>query len=144
MNYKIVISEEQDEDIIILAKKASPALSKIEEILSEENDIKIYGYTDSDAILLNIDDIFCFSTEGGRVYAITENKKLLVRERIYRLEDTFSDELVKINQSCLIAISKIERFRTTLGGSLQVILKNGYTDFVSRRQIKEVKRRMGI
>ena len=30
------------------------------------------------------------------------------------------------------------------GSKLEVILKNGYTDYVSRRQMKNVKERLGI
>ena len=51
---------------------------------------------------------------------------------------------VKINQSCIVNVNKIERFDTSVSGTLKVSLKNGYTDYVSRRQLKPIKERIGI
>ena len=38
----------------------------------------------------------------------------------------------------------IDRFNASIGETLLVIFKSGYKDYVSRRQIKNVKERMGI
>ena len=51
---------------------------------------------------------------------------------------------IKINQSTVANITKIERFETSIGGSLSVRFKNGYRDYVSRRNLKKIKERMGI
>ena len=51
---------------------------------------------------------------------------------------------IKINQSCLANKTKIKRFETTIGGALKVVFKNGYIDFISRRELKNVKNRMGL
>ena len=55
-----------------------------------------------------------------------------------------SEDFLKINQSCIVSIDRIERFDVTPGGALTVIMKNGYKDYVSRRQMKAVKERLGI
>ena len=51
---------------------------------------------------------------------------------------------VKINQSCIANTKKILRFSASISGALQVTFKNGYRDYVSRRQLKTVKKRMGL
>jgi len=38
----------------------------------------------------------------------------------------------------------IKKFDVSFGGALTVIFKNGYTDYVSRRQMKIVKERIGF
>ena len=53
-------------------------------------------------------------------------------------------DFVKLNQSCIVNIKKIECFDASLGGALKVTLKNGYRDYVSRRQLKAVKERLGL
>ena len=60
------------------------------------------------------------------------------------LEEKLPLDFVKINQSCLANIKKIERFSASVGGSLKVIFKNGHTDYVSRRQLRTVKEKLGI
>ena len=82
--------------------------------------------------------------ENNRVYAITDKDKLQLKYRLYQLEEAFSDSFVKINQSCLVCINKIARFDAILSGALMVKMKNGYTDYVSRRNVKSVKERLGL
>ena len=54
------------------------------------------------------------------------------------------DDYLKINQSCIVNIKAIKQFDVSLGGSLMISLKNGYRDYVSRRQVKAVKERIGF
>ena len=49
-----------------------------------------------------------------------------------------------INQGCLVNIDKIDHFDASISGNLIIYLKSGYKDYVSRRQIKNVKERIGI
>ena len=51
---------------------------------------------------------------------------------------------IKINQSCLANKKKIKKFEYTIGGSLRVVFKNGYIDYIARRELKNVKERMGL
>jgi DNA-binding LytR/AlgR family response regulator len=143
MEYKIEITSEINEDIVILAKEKSPLLFKLEALLKADGEA-LYGYGEKDIQRLDKSNVYAFFVEAGKVYAKSENEKLLVKERLYILEEKFSSDFIKINQSCLIRVDKIARFRTTIGGSLEVLLKNGYTDYVSRRQLKKVKERLGI
>ena len=64
--------------------------------------------------------------------------------RLWQLEELLGEEFLKINQSCLANVSRIKRFRASFGGSLLVSFACGYEDYVSRRQLKQVKERMGM
>ena len=143
MNYKIEISDSQSEDIIIYAKEKTPVLEKIEELLSSL-DKTVIGYKDDTAAVLDADEINCFYVEGGKVYARTDGEIWQIKSRLYQLEEAFSKSFVKINQSCLVNPEKIVRFNTSFAGALSVLLKCGYKDYVSRRQLKEVKERIGL
>ena len=107
-------------------------------------DTDIQAYKNKEIVLLNQNEVYCFTTENGVVYAITEKEKLLVKQRIFQLEELLSDNFLKINQSSLANINYIKRFDASFGGSLIVIFKNGYKDYVSRRQTRLVKERIGI
>ena len=78
------------------------------------------------------------------MYALTENEKFKIKSRLYQLEEKLDNNFVKINQSCIANIKKIDRFKATVGGSLTVVFENGYVDFVSRRKLKNVKERLGL
>lgn len=143
MKYKIKIRNDQDEDLVIYAKEDTDLLERIENLL-KETDPTLFGYDGARAIRLEADEISCFFIESGRTYAHTKHGKLLIKERLYRIEEVFGDGFVKINQSCLINVSKIKRFDSSIGGALLVVLEDGYRDYVSRRQLKSVKERMSF
>lgn len=143
MKYRIEFSETQNEDIVLIAREKSPTLLKIEAILSE-SERTVFGYAEDRVVRLAIAQITAFTVEDAKVYALTAEGKFRVKDRLYRLEEVFADTFVKINQSCLVNIAHIERFDATIGGALSVTLKGGYRDYISRRQLRTVKERIGF
>ena len=88
-------------------------------------------------------DVNCFISESNKVFALT-NEKLQVKLRLYQVEELLDESYIKINQSCIANIRQIERVEATFSGALSVIFKNGYKDYISRRNLKNVKERLGI
>ena len=143
MKLQIVINHNRDEEIVIYAHKKSPLVSEIEELVKSYS-VDLIGYTENETVKLSLNDIYCFFTEDNKVYALTENGKYRLKSRLYQIEEGLSDNFVRINQSCIANIKKIDRFKATVGGSLTVVFKNGYIDYVSRRNLKNVKERLGL
>ena len=110
----------------------------------EANQVEIVGYFEKEIIILLPNEICCFIVENNKIYALTQDKKILLKQRLYELEEILDSGFIKVNQSCIANIKQIKRFDASISGSLVVIFKNGHRDYVSRRQLKHVKERMGI
>ena len=93
---------------------------------------------------LNHNEIECFITVEDKVYAVTKDKKYQVKKRLYELNEMFDNIFTYINQGCLANLKKVDHFEASIGGSLLVVFKSGYKDYVSRRQLKNIKERIGI
>ena len=143
MKLRIVIDPNRDEEIVINAHEKSHLVCEIEELVKNHS-VDLIGYTENETVKLDLNDVYCFYTEDNKVFALMENEKYRLKSRLYQLEENLSDNFVKINQSCIANIKKIDRFKVTVGGSLTVVFKNGYVDFVSRRNLKNVKERLGL
>ncbi len=143
MELEIVINENQEEKIVIYAKERSALIDEIEQLVNSAS-IDLIGFDDGGAVKLNINEIVCFFTQDNKVFALTEKEKFKLRCRLYQLEEVLGDNFIKINQSCIANIKKISRFKATLGGAINVIFVNGYSDYVSRRNMKSVKERLGL
>ena len=143
MKYNLIIEPEREEEVIVYAHKRSELTDRIEAVVISENE-ELIGYTEQGVIRLDLSDVYAFTVEDSKVYALTEREKIALKLRLYQLEERFSYEFLKINQSCLVNVKIIKRFDSSIGGSLMVELKNGYRDYVSRRQIKAVKERIGF
>lgn len=144
MKCNIIIDKNREEEICIFAHARTPLIEEIEQ-LAASNGAPLIGYDqDKCAVPLRATDIYCFSVQNNKVIATTDTDTYIVRSRLYQIEESLPHNFVKINQSCIANIRKIKRFDATFGGALRVVFQNGYTDYVSRRQMKLVKERLGL
>ncbi len=143
MKLKITIDRNREEEVLVFAHERTKLIDEIERLVGDYKK-EIIGYTDGGAYKLNPAQITCFVVENNKVYAITEKEKLQIKMRLYQLEEILGDGFIKINQSCIANINEIKKFDTSISGTLKVIFKNGYSDYVSRRNIKTVKERLGV
>ena len=139
---KVIIDEGRDEEVIIYAHSRSELVKEIEKLVSENN-TDIVGYKETEAYKLELFDVNCFICENNKVYALTEDK-LLVKLRLYQLEERLDKGFIKINQSCIANVRKISKVEATFSGALSVVFKNGYRDYISRRNLKRGKERLGV
>ncbi len=141
-NIKVIIDEERDEEVIVYAHSRSELVKEIEKLVSESSS-DLIGYKETEACKLNLLNVNCFICENNRVYALAEDK-LLVKLRLYQVEERLDKSFVKINQSCIANIRQISKVEATFSGALSVVFKNGYRDYISRRNLKKVKERLGV
>ncbi len=145
MQLRIIIDEGCEEQVVVYARKRSEITEKIEQFISELNSEELLGYDENKRIYnIELNDVICFNIEDNKVIAQTKNSKLWIKLRMYQLEEELDEKFVKINQSCIINIKKIKKFDASISGTLGVTLVNGYTDYVSRRQLKTVKERLKL
>lgn len=143
MKCRIIEDKGRDEEVLIYVKKPSERAERIK-AFAESEYTELVGYMDEEIVKLSPEDVYCFTIIGSKLYAITQKQKLLIKLRLYQIEELVDEQFIKINQSSLANIKKIEKFDASISGSLVVKFKNGYKDYVSRRQVKFVKERIGI
>lgn len=142
MKFRLFIDCDREEEVVVYAHEKSRLVSSIEKLVSDNTEL--IGYNGKTAVRINLWEVYCFVTERNKVYAVTEKEKLQMKLRLYQLEEIADENFVKINQSCIANIRMIGRFDASVSGTMRVVFKNGYTDYVSRRQMKTVKERLGL
>ncbi len=143
MKCTIVVDPTKDEEVIIYTKGNTGLANEIR-LLCEQESTVLMGYQEREATRLSPHDVCCFIVENNHVIAICDTERFRIKKRLYELETCLPDNFVKINQSCIANFQKIKKFDAALAGTLRVVFTNGYIDFVSRRQIKYVKERLGL
>jgi DNA-binding LytR/AlgR family response regulator len=146
MKYTLHITDDRDEEIIIYARHRSDLTDKIEKLVyaEKEKDTPLIGYLDSDIIKITPEEVYCFFIEDKKLYASLKKGDALIKKRLYEVEETLNDDFVKINQSTVANMKLVDRFSVSIGATLTVHFKNGRKDYVSRRQMRAVKERLGI
>lgn len=142
MKITTVIDKGREEEIVIYTSVDTDTVERVRALFEEKEEL--VGYRGEEITLLDVGRVYCFYTEDGRSYAVTEGGRYLVRLPLYRLEELMGEGGVRINQSCIVARDAVLGFSASIGGGLAVTVKGGYSDYVSRRQVKSVKERFGI
>lgn len=143
MKFTFILDKGREEETVVYAHEKTEMVEKIERIISDATQTLI-GYSETQVIKLQADEVCCFTVDDNKIYALTDKEKLQLKCRLYNLEDTLSDSFIKINKSCIANLKMIDRFSADFSGALKVTFKNGYTEYVSRRNIKNVKERLGL
>lgn len=142
MKHTTHVDPSRKEEVVIYAKRRTREITALEAYV-EQMGTELMGYgAEGQMVPLRPAEVHCFIIEDGKVYALTEKEKLLVRRPLYAIEETVGEGFVKLNQSCLGNLRKIARFDASIGGTLMVTFQNTHRDYVSRRQLKTVKERM--
>lgn len=138
------IDKNEEERVIIYSKERTSLVEQIEKLVSSTG-VSLTGTYEDTSVLINPMDVSCFVVESGKIFALINEKKYQLKERLYQLEDmSFNEYFVKLNQSCLANIKQIKEFKASIGGSVMVIFQNGYKDYISRRELKNFKERIGL
>ena len=137
------IDPKEEEKVLIYAKERNKIVDEIES-WAISSDIDITGTYNDEIIKIDINQVSCFISENNKVFALVDDKKYQIKHRLYQIEEMNLNSFIKINQSCIANKKKIKKFESTIGGSLKVIFKNNYVDYISRRELKNVKQRMGL
>ena len=139
-----VIIDESREEVIIRTKRVTDKIENLINLIEKDDSPTVLGYRESEIVPQSVCDAICFFIEDGHVFIMTNEGNFRLRERLYTIEAMLPDNFVKINQSCIANMQAIKKFEASYGGALRVIFKNGHSDYVSRRQLKQVKIRFGL
>ena len=143
MKCTTVIDPTKDEEVVIRLHEMRELANRIQELVQSES-FDLVGYDKNGIEPLAAEEVFCFTVEEGSVVALTARGRFRIKHRLYVLEEQLGPMFVKINQSCIVNVKQIKRFDASVAGALCVTLHCGFRDYVSRRQLKTVKERMGF
>lgn len=143
MKFTVFIDENREEEVIVYSHGKTKLVEDIEKLVCENN-FELIGFIDREAVRLDLTEVCCFIVEKNKIYAVCDKEKYAVRGRLYQLEESLPENFIKINQSCIANMKKIKKFDASFTGTLTVTFRNGYKDFVSRRNVKNVKERLGL
>lgn len=146
MIFKLQIDKDCEEEITATVHRRTPLIDEIEKLVLQENITdKIPGYHEYEITMLDISQVECFYVEADKTYAsYISGKRYLIKKRLYELENVLPADFERINKSAIANWKRISKFKVQLSGAVDVIFKNGYTDYISRRCFAELKRRYGL
>ena len=134
-----------DPKIIILTASMTEDVSRIVKTLSENTSQIISGYKDEKIEILDPGDLIRVYANSGKIIAVTNKGEYILRLRLYELEKQLpSNKFIRISNSEIINLKKVNNFDLSFTGTICVKLSNGTTPYVPRRYVAKLKKILGI
>lgn len=146
MRVEIRLSSEIDEPYaIIYAKELTEEIQQLVMSIENPKEKLLTVKQDERLFIINVRDIQMVRTEGGQVYVYSASEqKFTCTKRLYEIESILDNDFIRISKGAIVNLMKIDHVDTNIIGTLDVVMKNGCVECISRRYVQAFKTRVGI
>ncbi len=131
--------------VILLTAAMTEDVKTILNKLSDQAPNILSGCKDHKIEVLDQADLIRIYASSGKVFAVTQKGEYTLRFRLYEIEQRLPPcQFVRISNSEIINMKKVQHFDLSFSGTICVKLSNGTVTYVSRRYVSKLKNILGI
>lgn len=144
MQVKIEIAPEYTPPCaVIYTDRLTPEIQRTMEVLGAKTG-PVLGQQNDRTVLLSPRDVYLVRVENGKTLIYTQREEFRSRKRLYELLEQLGEGFLQISKSCAVNLSFIQSVEASIGGSLLLKMKNGLSDYISRKYLQEFKNYLGL
>lgn len=148
MRVECKISADYKEPYAVLhINKMTEAVAGIISMLEKENanSLTLNVTKDRKTYFMKPEDISLVRAEGREIVCYDKLKnRYLLDKPLYELENILDIYFVRISKSAIVNINQINHAEASFNGTMELVMKNGVTDYISRSYRKSFKERLGL
>lgn len=146
MNVEIIIDETIKETTVkIFSNTYSKEVENIKNNITKIEKNVITVFEDEDILLINNEKVIRAYAENKHVYVESIEGRYKTRLKLYELEERLNKQnFIRISKSEIINLNYVKRLDLSFTGTIGVELLNGKVSYVSRRNLKEFKKAIGL
>ena len=130
----LILTAAMTEDVNLILKKLSGNTPQV-----------MSGCKNEKIEVIEQEDLIRVYAGSGKVFAVTEKGEYTLRFRLYEIEERLNpNQFVRISNSEIINLKKVNNFDLSFTGTIRVELTNGTAAYVSRRYVSKIKKILGI
>ncbi|MDE7171515.1 MAG: LytTR family transcriptional regulator [Oscillospiraceae bacterium] len=132
---------------ILHIKQMSPAVAEAISILEKEGaaSLSLVAVRDGKTYFIEPGSLELIRTEGRDVICYDRLKdRYKLDKPLYELERILGDVFIRVSKSSIVNIRQISHISAGFNGTLELVMKNGITDYISRGFRKSFKERLGL
>ncbi len=144
MQVKIEISPEHTPPrAVIYTDRITPEIQRALDIL-QAKDAPVLAERDGRTFLLAGQEVYMVRVVDRETRLYTKTEEFSSRKRLYEVLDQLGGGFLQISKACAVNLSYIQSVEAGFGGSLLLKMKNGLSDYVSRKYLPALKNYLGI
>lgn len=142
---EIKISPEAEEPLAVIYTQAvTGEIQKAVEVLRRQEDVITTADENERIIVLQSCDIFMVRSEQGRLTVYCKSKKFYSKKRLYEFGALLGSGFMQISKSAFVNLKQLDSVEPSFNGMMNLKLKNGLTEYISRKYLPEFKKYLGL
>ena len=135
----------EETSVTIHTKEWSQEIEELINKLNYQTPKRIVGNEDEKSILLSPDEIEYIYAENRKVFASLKNQSIELNLKLYEVESLlFPYGFTRFSKSVIGNINHITRFELAFNGNLCVYFQSGSKEYVSRKYVLDIKKKLII
>jgi len=131
----------------IHAPKITPRLTALVTTLEgvEDNASYLVAKKDDKMFVIEPDQIEIIRTEGNDIILYNrEAQTFIVTKTLQEIHDSLTDKFVRISKSVIVNMDRVDHLSNSFNSTMYIAMKNGVSDYISRKYLGDFKKRLGI
>ena len=117
-----------------------PKVNRMLDWIVKGEDVHITGSNQYGQKMVEARNFYYFIVEGDTLYGVLHNTRLIVRMKLYEIEEILlHKDFIRISKYSIVNIGKIDYIKTALNSKLNLLMKNKDHLEVNRGYLKEFK-----
>lgn len=145
---KINIKEIQDIneiEIEVICPRISPKVLDIVGLIKDlDKKDNVQAYNGKLVSFISVDDIYRIYSENRIIYLETKTDKYTIKDTLKSLEEKLTNSFARISNSEIVNVKKIKNLDLSSSGTIKINFINGKNTYVSRRYIKNIKKKLDL
>lgn len=145
MKVNIVVEPDLKEDFVeIHVGELTKEITQLLELLQRKDSVITATDEYERIVLIKEPDIVALHAEKKWCRIYTDTSNYSCRKRLYEVENMLGADFMRVSKSIIVNLRKIESVEAVFNGMLQLRMKNGSKEYVSRTYLPQMKKYLGI
>lgn len=136
-----------DPHAVLYMRQMNPVVTEAISILEREgaDSLRLTAIRDGKTYFLEPEGLELIRTEGREVVCYDKLKnRYRLDKPLYELEQLLGEGFVRVSKSSIVSIRQISHVSVGFNGAMELVMKNGMEDYISRSFRKSFKERLGL
>lgn len=148
MRVECKISEEYQEPYAVLhVNKITPSITEVIAVLENERfqTQPLSAMKERKTYFIPSAEISLIRTEGREIICYdTFKSRYTLDKPLYELEQLLGAAFIRISKSTIVNMNQISHVEASFNGTMELVMKNGIVDYITRSYRKGFKERLGL
>ena len=132
--------------IIHVPKMTSELMAWVEILEKAGNKSSLlFAKNDNKLFVIEPEQIDIIRTEGNDIKLYNrEAQGYIVTKPLREISERLGPGFIRISKSAIVNINRVDHLSPSFNGTMHIVMKNGISDYISRKHLADFKRRIGL